>query len=106
MLLCSLKLLFISSLDLKKIWNGVSSMLVSTEKYSCDVFVTIFRLSGSADSDSYDQLLDVVSVGPIKVGYNKFVFVAPAPDIVRILFFFLFSLLLSLGCRRRFPKRT
>ena len=35
---------------------------------------------GSADSSSYDQVLDSVLVGPIKPGKNRFQFPAPAPD--------------------------
>ncbi|KAL2889841.1 asf1 like histone chaperone [Ceratocystis lukuohia] len=40
---------------------------------------------GSATSDQYDQELDTLSVGPIPVGVNKFVFEADAPDTSRIL---------------------
>ncbi|KNC53756.1 histone chaperone [Thecamonas trahens ATCC 50062] len=35
---------------------------------------------GSAENDSYDQLLDSILVGPIPVGVNRFVFQADAPD--------------------------
>lgn len=35
---------------------------------------------GSAENESYDQMLDSVLVGPIPVGINKFVFQADPPD--------------------------
>lgn len=35
---------------------------------------------GSVDSESYDQVLDSILVGPIPKGVNRFVFEAPCPD--------------------------
>lgn len=35
---------------------------------------------GSADSESFDQVLDSVLVGPVPLGTNRFLFEAPSPD--------------------------
>eukprot|EP00051_Salpingoeca_urceolata_P019532 m.286162 g.286162 ORF g.286162 m.286162 type:complete len:193 (+) comp19437_c1_seq2:698-1276(+) len=39
---------------------------------------------GSAESESHDQLLDTVLVGPVPAGCNEFVFQADAPDPAKI----------------------
>eukprot|EP01006_Ploeotia_vitrea_P028799 TRINITY_DN61432_c0_g1_i1.p2 TRINITY_DN61432_c0_g1~~TRINITY_DN61432_c0_g1_i1.p2 ORF type:complete len:173 (-),score=94.82 TRINITY_DN61432_c0_g1_i1:11-490(-) len=39
---------------------------------------------GSADSDKFDQVLESVLVGPVRVGKNQFIFTAPAPNPNRI----------------------
>ncbi|XP_011406216.1 PREDICTED: histone chaperone ASF1A-like isoform X2 [Amphimedon queenslandica] len=39
---------------------------------------------GSASSESYDQVLDTVLVGPVPVGTHKFVFQADSPDTSKI----------------------
>merc|ERR1711916_83169 len=39
---------------------------------------------GSANSESHDQVLDSILVGPIPVGVNKFVFQVDPPDPSRI----------------------
>jgi histone chaperone ASF1 len=39
---------------------------------------------GSAASESYDQVLDSVLVGPVPVGKHKFVFQADSPDCTKI----------------------
>lgn len=39
---------------------------------------------GSADSEEHDQLLDEISLGPVKQGVSKFLFEASPPDHTRI----------------------
>ncbi|TPX32841.1 hypothetical protein SmJEL517_g04141 [Synchytrium microbalum] len=39
---------------------------------------------GSADDESYDQMLETLSVGPVPVGSSKFVFEADAPNPERL----------------------
>jgi hypothetical protein len=39
---------------------------------------------GCADSETHDQVLDSVLVGPVPVGIDRFVFEAPAPDPTKI----------------------
>ncbi|EFC43712.1 predicted protein [Naegleria gruberi] len=53
------------------------------EEISSDLDLELVYVGSSASADE-DQVLESVSVGPVKVGTNKFVVTAPAPNVEKI----------------------